>query len=575
MPLSLGQNVRISSEEELVEDYTFDRHLYPEYYDSYNTEEISSFIEYQNYDVSTNYGGNVAIESNPIEMIQLLDGPMDSAWPMHGHDPRNTGRSPYSTASNPGEEKWWYKTETSFIEGSPVIDKNGVIYFGSWDNHLYAINPDGTVKWKYDIQGNVETSPAIDENGVIYVGTHFSPGYGTFLFAINPNGTLKWKYPTSNIYSSPVIADDGMIIFCDSDNWNINAIYPNNGTIKWCYHAGTNIYSSPAIGDDGTIYVGSIDNLVYALYPNNGTVKWKFNTGTWVHGSPTIADDGTIYIGADNGYLYALYPNNGTVKWQCNVRGAVWCTPALDNDGNIYVGTWDKEFFAIYPNGTIKWDVQVSHNIWGMSPVVSDDGIIYFGTCDFSPRKSGPFYALNPDGTTRWRMEHARMFFASPAIGSDGTIYICTQKDEWIGWGYRQTGRLRALSELDPNAPSASDIDGPTNGKIEILYDYTFISDSPLGNDVYYYVDWGDEMNSGWVGPYGSGEVATVSHGWQNSGDFTIRAKVKDTDNLWGPWGEFSVNMKVRNRAYSNTLLLRLLEQFPNASLLLRQLLEL
>ena len=398
---------------------------------------------------------------------------------------------------------------------------------------------------------------------MIYVGTHFSPGYGTNLYAINSDGSFKWKYPTSNLYSSPVIADDNTIIFGDSDNWNINALYPN-GTLKWGYHTSGNVYSSPAIGDDGTIYCGSIDNYLYALYPNNGTVKWKFNTGSWVHGSPTIADDGIIYIGSDNGYLFAVYPNNGSMKWQCNVGGAIWCTPALDKNGNIYVGTWDEEVFAIYPNGTIKWDVEVIRRVWGgMSPVVSNDGIIYIGTCDFSGHDGGYLHAINPDGTIRWILGHAKMFCASPAIGSDGTVYICTRKSEFDGEGYIHVGHLRALSELDPNAPSAPDINGPTNGKIDTSYDYTFISTSPLGNDVYYYVDWGDQMNTGWVGPYSSGEVVTLSHSWRDSGGFTIRAKAKDTNNLWGSWNEFEVSITKNRAAYSNMLLLRLLEQFP------------
>ena len=39
-PMSLGINIKITDEQTNVENYNFDRHLYPEYYDSYNTEEI-------------------------------------------------------------------------------------------------------------------------------------------------------------------------------------------------------------------------------------------------------------------------------------------------------------------------------------------------------------------------------------------------------------------------------------------------------------------------------------------------------------------------------------------------------
>ncbi len=38
-----------------------------------------------------------------------LSGPMDSPWPMKCHDSHHTGRSPYSTASVTGLEKWRFR----------------------------------------------------------------------------------------------------------------------------------------------------------------------------------------------------------------------------------------------------------------------------------------------------------------------------------------------------------------------------------------------------------------------------------------------------------------------------------
>jgi len=112
------------------------------------------------------------------------------------------------------------------VLSSPAIGSDGIIYVGSGDGYLYAINPDGTLKWKYRAWGSVDSSPAIGSDGIIYVGSQI--GY-CGLHAINPDGTLKWKYQTVN-----------------------------------------NVWSSPAIGSDGTIYVGSGDYL-YAIY-GSGTL---------------------------------------------------------------------------------------------------------------------------------------------------------------------------------------------------------------------------------------------------------------------------------------------------------------
>ena len=536
--------------------------MYPEFYDSYNTDNTPDYNEQSNDDVVEE-----SVTDVPEEPIQPLIGPMNSAWPMHGRDLRHTGLSPYSTANNPGEEKWWFYND-AFSEGSPVIDKDGVIYFGSWDNYLYALYPNGTFKWKSKIEGNTETSPAIAEDGTIYVGTHFSPTYGTFLFAINPNGTRKWKYKTGDMYTSPSIGEDGTV-YCSNGGKQIIALYPNNGTLKWKYTTGDTVISSPAIGNDGTIYCGSNDNNLYVLYPN-GTLKWKYNTGSWVHGIPTIADDGTIYCGSDNGYMYAFYPNNGSVKWKCQI-GAVWASPALDKDGNLYVGVWEKKFYSIYPNGTIRWSVNLTRRVWGMSAVVSDDGTVYFGTCDFEGHDGGYLHILNSDGTVKNILYHTRMFWASPAIGEDGTVYICTRTDKWTGTGYRAIGRLRALGELDPNAPLEPVIDGPKKIKTHEEYNYTFKTTSPLGKNFCFWIEWGDMGLEEWLGPYVSGTEITVSHKWvRGTGSFKIMVKAKDVDERWGPWSEFEV--KFKSKSIDNSLLLRFLERYPLLQTLLMRL---
>ncbi|MDN5325305.1 MAG: hypothetical protein PWP02_1024, partial [Thermosipho sp. (in: thermotogales)] len=55
-------------------------------------------------------------------------------------------------------------------DSSPAIGADGTIYVGSDDDYLYAINPDGSLKWK--IYG-INNSPAIDSDGTIYVGGTF------------------------------------------------------------------------------------------------------------------------------------------------------------------------------------------------------------------------------------------------------------------------------------------------------------------------------------------------------------------------------------------------------------------
>ena len=45
------------------------------------------------------------------------------------------------------------------------------MYFGSHDNKLYAINPDGTKKWEFVTGDGIDSSPSIGTDGTIYVGS--------------------------------------------------------------------------------------------------------------------------------------------------------------------------------------------------------------------------------------------------------------------------------------------------------------------------------------------------------------------------------------------------------------------
>ncbi|WP_242156264.1 PQQ-binding-like beta-propeller repeat protein [Aestuariivivens sediminis] len=69
-----------------------------------------------------------------------------------------------------GSQIWSFSTPGAILNSSPAVDQNGVIYFGSWDDHVYAVNPDGTLKYKFLTGGNVWSSPAIGSDGTIYVG---------------------------------------------------------------------------------------------------------------------------------------------------------------------------------------------------------------------------------------------------------------------------------------------------------------------------------------------------------------------------------------------------------------------
>ena len=55
---------------------------------------------------------------------------------------------------------------------TPEVDDSGTIYVGSNNNFVYALSPEGNLKWQFDTGGIVKAKPAIDQNGTIYVGSN-------------------------------------------------------------------------------------------------------------------------------------------------------------------------------------------------------------------------------------------------------------------------------------------------------------------------------------------------------------------------------------------------------------------
>jgi uncharacterized repeat protein (TIGR01451 family) len=290
-------------------------------------------------------------------------------WPKFHHDAQNTGKSENNGVEYPFL-KWKYQTEES-ITSSPAIGSDGTIYVGSYDNYLYAINPDKSLKWKYQTGRYISSSPAIGADGTIYVGS--TDGY---LYAINPDKSLKWKHQTGN-YHSPAIGADGTI-YVGSCSPYLFAINPD-GSLKWKYHAGANIESSPAIGVDGAIYFGSGDNHLYAINPD-GSIKWKYLAGSYISSSPAIGADGTIYVGSWDNHLYAINPD-GSIKWRYRTGNNISSSPAIGADGTIYVGSDDNHLYAINPDKSLKWKHQTGGDIES-SPAIGADGTIYVGSYD-------------------------------------------------------------------------------------------------------------------------------------------------------------------------------------------------
>ena len=129
---------------------------------------------------------------------------------------------------------------------------------------------------------------------------------------------------------------------------------------------------------------------------------------------------------------------------------------------------------------------------------------------------------------------------------------------------------IHVIANSPPNTPT---IEGLTSGKVRTSYDYTFTAADPESAIIWYYIDWDDGSNTGWVGLYISGQEIILSHTWNEQGTYTIKAKAKDVYGAESDWGKLSVTMP-RNRAM-NTPFQWFLQSHPHLFPILRHLLGL
>ena len=147
-------------------------------------------------------------------------------------------------------------------------------------------------------------------------------------------------------------------------------------------------------------------------------------------------------------------------------------------------------------------------------------------------------------------------------FGSDGVIVRCVSND-------LQGFCVKTLLIIENYPPYIPSIDGPASGKIGEEHEYNVSTIDPDEDEVWYYIDWGDDSFEEWIGPFDSGEEVVVSHTWDEQGTFYIRVKARDGYDFESDWGELEVTMP-RNRIVDNSFFLDFLERFPNVFPMIR-----
>lgn len=244
------------------------------------------------------------------------------------------------------------------------IDWRKVTHRKYADHRLYALRPDGTLKWVFTLdrtdteRGMVGGTPAVVGNR-IYFGS-----LNGFFYAVEDQGSrpvLIWRHEViggkqghEEFWSAPAIASDGTIYIGNNDR-KLYAFSPE-GEVKWTYETGNEVYHRPIIGNDGAIYVGSEDNRFYAINPD-GTLRWtstlpeELGNGFWC----VVNENGELIV-LFGRTLTGLNPTNGELNWKYVIPSIADWEPSftLDYDSRyiVYQGGIVRALRAASPLST-------------------------------------------------------------------------------------------------------------------------------------------------------------------------------------------------------------------------------
>ena len=143
--------------------------------------------------------------SQEIPTTLAVTIPGGHPWASERGDPYGTRWSNFKGPAAPSI--LWSRRSDAGFTGGAVISAQGIIYIGSADGHLFALNEAGDILWQVELPAIPTGSPALGAQGEIFIAD-----LGGGLSAVSPDGTLTWHIqPEGNGkgITNPAVAADG------------------------------------------------------------------------------------------------------------------------------------------------------------------------------------------------------------------------------------------------------------------------------------------------------------------------------------------------------------------------------
>lgn len=241
--------------------------------------------------------------------------------------------------------RWQRSSLSAIAAGIGVAPDGKTLYVATLGGRLEALaTSDGSSRFSFDLGDRSYTAPAVAADGTIYVGSDAG-----VLYALRPNGDVRFrtklpgaaggakKHPEIDV--APLLLGDEIVFAAG------NVLYRcgRDGAVKSTFAAPGKIFTAPAALPDGTVVVGDQAGFVHGIAAD-GTPRFKTSLGgPDVDGSPAVFANGDFVIATDAAAstekgTVARLDGRGAIVWKTAVAGHVRGALSIGRDGDVRVG---------------------------------------------------------------------------------------------------------------------------------------------------------------------------------------------------------------------------------------------
>ena len=304
--------------------------------------------------------------------------------------------------SEDGNELWRFKTGDGIIAVPSAA--NGLVFAGSYDKNVYALDIEGNLKWKFT--AGERTSAALIMSGGRNVfsntkrswkemprfkdPTLYCASYDNHLYTLDFNGAILWKFNCGSSVPGGIGGENGLV-YAGTINGMLFAIDALSGSQKWSFRTGGMMTAGAEI-KDGNVYFTSFDQKLYCLN-EKGEKMWDFLTGGPIVSRPLIVGD-RIYFGSSDTLFYCINAKERSVEWTCRT-GFGQATDYAQKISNTLV-EYDRKIFKVWVPETTKSRQQNQINIADYTKKLGLEGFAYGGLGSYlSKSKKKDAYGRN------------------------------------------------------------------------------------------------------------------------------------------------------------------------------------